>query len=114
MGQVTLPATTARHSSINARTDAERDKREVRFFLYLGGMRPSCSWILAYVELEQIKGDNISKLASFPNFNLFFFSASLFSWRPRRAVSVLLRTTNCSTWRGESSRDPSYEVGEIN
>ena len=33
MGQITLPATTARHS-INARTDAERDKREVRFFFF--------------------------------------------------------------------------------
>ena len=54
VGQVTLPATTARHSSINARTDAERDKREVRF-LDLGGIRPCCSWILAYVELERIK-----------------------------------------------------------
>ena len=31
IGQITLPATTARHS-INTRTDAERDKRDVRFF----------------------------------------------------------------------------------
>ena len=31
MGQVTLPATSARHN-INARTGAERDNREVRFF----------------------------------------------------------------------------------
>ena len=29
-------------------------------------------------------------------------------------VSVLLSTTSCSsTWRGDSSGDPSYEVGEI-
>ena len=28
------------------------------------------------------------------------------------AVSVLLSTANCGTWRGESSGDPSYEVGE--
>ena len=28
------------------------------------------------------------------------------------AVSVLLSTTNCSTWRGDSSGDPVYEVGE--
>ena len=28
-------------------------------------------------------------------------------------VSVLLSTTNCiSTWREDSSGDPSYEVGE--
>ena len=28
------------------------------------------------------------------------------------AVNVLLSTTNCSTWRGESSGDLSNEVGE--
>ena len=39
IGQITSPATTARHS-INARTDAERDKREVRFFLYFGLYTP--------------------------------------------------------------------------
>ena len=39
MGQITLPATTASHST-NARTDAERDKREVRFFLYFGRYTP--------------------------------------------------------------------------
>ena len=27
-------------------------------------------------------------------------------------VSVLLSTTNCSTWRGDSSGDHSYEVGD--
>ena len=27
-------------------------------------------------------------------------------------VSVLLSTTNCSTWIGDSSGDPSYEVGD--
>ena len=27
-------------------------------------------------------------------------------------ASVLLSTTNCSTWRGDSSGDPFYEVGE--
>ena len=27
-------------------------------------------------------------------------------------VGVLLNTSNCSTWRGDSSGDPSYEVGE--
>ena len=27
-------------------------------------------------------------------------------------VSVLLNTTNCSTWRGDSSGDFSYEVGD--
>ena len=30
----------------------------------------------------------------------------------RIADSVLLSTTNCSTWRGESSGDRSDEVGE--
>ena len=39
MGQVTLLATAARHS-INARADAERDKRGVRFFLYFGRYTP--------------------------------------------------------------------------
>ena len=53
MGQNTLPAKTARHS-INARTYAECGKGEVRFFYILGGIRPSYSWILAYVELERI------------------------------------------------------------
>ena len=27
-------------------------------------------------------------------------------------VSVLLSTTNCSTWKGDSSGDRSYEVGD--
>ena len=27
-------------------------------------------------------------------------------------VRVLLSTTNCSTWRGDSSGDPSHEVGD--
>ena len=27
-------------------------------------------------------------------------------------VSVLLSTTNCSAWRGDSSGDRSYEVGD--
>ena len=27
-------------------------------------------------------------------------------------VGVLLSTTNCSTWRGDSPGDPCYEVGE--
>ena len=27
-------------------------------------------------------------------------------------VSVLLSTSNCSTWRGDSSGDSFYEVGE--
>ena len=27
-------------------------------------------------------------------------------------VSVLLSTANCSMWRGDSSGDRSYEVGE--
>ena len=27
-------------------------------------------------------------------------------------VSVLLSTINCSTWRGDSSVDRSYEVGD--
>ena len=27
-------------------------------------------------------------------------------------ASVLQSTTNCSTWRGDSSGDRSYEVGE--
>ena len=40
MGQKTLPARTARHSSINARTDSERYKRKVHFFGILGGIRP--------------------------------------------------------------------------
>ena len=39
MGQVTLPATTARQS-INARSDAERDKRGVRFSLYFKQYTP--------------------------------------------------------------------------
>ena len=29
-------------------------------------------------------------------------------------VSVLLSATNCSTWKGDSSGDRSYEVGVIN
>ena len=82
MGQITLPATTARHS-IKARMDAERDKRDVRFFLYLGGIRPSYSWMLTYLELEQMnKGQHfqigiIPKLESnfFPGF-AFFMAAS--------------------------------------
>ena len=36
-------------------TWAERDRREVRKFLYLGGIRPSYSWILAYAELKRKK-----------------------------------------------------------
>ena len=27
-------------------------------------------------------------------------------------VSILLSTTKCSTWRGDSSGDRSYEVGD--
>ena len=27
-------------------------------------------------------------------------------------VNVLLSTTNCSTWRGDSSGDRSYEIGD--
>ena len=81
MGQITLPATTARHS-INARSDAERGKRGVPVFCFLGGIRPSYSWILACVELERIiKGHFqigiISELESifFPGV-AFFMAAS--------------------------------------
>ena len=109
MGQATLPATTARHS-INARTDAERDKRELRFFLYFERhtrIRQSYPRILAYVELERTNEGQLFQIG------IIFLLLSLFSWRPRRAVSVLLSTTNyCSSWRGESSGDPSYEVGD--
>ena len=71
MDQITLPATTARHS-INARTtDTERDKREVRFFCILGGIRPSYSWILAYVELERTnEGQKIGIISKFEFFSL--------------------------------------------
>ena len=112
MSQITLPATTALHS-INARTNAERDKREVRFFFQFGRYTPSYSWILAYVELERINEWQHFQIGIISKFeSILFPRASLFLWRPRRAVSVLLSTTNCSTWRGESSGDPSYEIGD--
>ena len=59
------------------RIDAERDKREMRFFWGGGGIRPSYSWILAYAELERINKDNISKLAfKFLPDDAFFMAAS--------------------------------------
>ena len=33
-------------------------------------------------------------------------------WMVMIVVSVLLSTTNCSTWRGDGSGDRSYEVGD--
>ena len=72
MGQITSPATTARHS-INARTDAERDKREVRLFCILGGLRPSYAWILAYVELERINEGRHFQIGIISKFEYIFF-----------------------------------------
>ena len=79
MGQVTLPATTARHSTFIARTDAARDKREVRFLLYLGGIRPSCPWILAYVELERIKRRQHFQIGIISKFESILFPGVAFS-----------------------------------
>ena len=76
MGQITLPATTARHS-INARTDPERDKREVLYFCILGGIHQSYSRILACVQLELINKGQLFRLTSFPIF-VFFPGVALF------------------------------------
>ena len=77
IGHITLPATTARHS-INARTDAERDNREVRFFCILGGIRPSYSSVLAYVELERINEGQHFQIGIISNFFFFFFPGVAF------------------------------------
>ena len=77
IGQITLPATTARHS-INARTDAERDKREVRVCCILGGIRLSYSWILAYVELERINEGQHFQIGIISKFGSIFFPGVVF------------------------------------
>ena len=77
IGQITLPATTARHS-INARTDAERDTREVRFFFILGGIRLSYSLVLAYVELERINEGQHFQIGIISKFESIFFPGVAF------------------------------------
>ena len=67
----------ARHS-INTRTNAERDQREVRFFCILGGIRPSYSWILAYVELERINEGQHFQIGIISKFESNFFSRRRF------------------------------------
>ena len=84
MGQITLAATTARYN-INTRTDAERHKRELRFFLYFGRYTPEL-----FLDLGQhIQIGIISKLES------IFFPASLFSWRPRNACPIVYSYYHC-------------------
>ena len=64
-------------------TWAERDKREVRKYIYiLGGIRPSYSWILAYAELERKKhrGKHL-----FPSWHHF---QSGFSFRPHHTFCM--------------------------
>ena len=77
-------------TSTRTQMGAERDKREVRKKMYLGGIRPSYSWIIAYAELERInQRDNISKLAS------KFFPSTLFLWPPRSACPIVAATAVC-------------------
>ena len=81
-------------TSTRAQMGAERDKQEVRKKMYLGGIRPSYYWIIAYIyiyaELERInQRDNISKLAS------KFFPTTLFLWPPRSACPIVAATAVC-------------------
>ena len=81
MGQITLPATTARHS-INARTDAERDKREVRFFFYFGRYTPELFLDLGIysgvcVELERINTGQHFQIGIISKLDSNFFPALL-------------------------------------
>ena len=77
------PAVSVPHIDVNADRRWARQARNAFFFCILGGIRPSYSWILAYVELERInKGQHfqigvISKLTSkFLPDDAFFMAAS--------------------------------------
>ena len=147
---------------MNADRRWTRQARSAIFFCILGGIRPSYSWILAYVELERKNQGTafqigiISTLESkFLPDDAFFMAASnrlpyrsyyyccvslpfgsvgivLYNqrricseydshrdhiwysgacaletvWMVMILVSVLLSTTHCSTWKGDSSVDP--------
>ena len=76
-----------------SRTWAERDKREVRKKAYLGGIRPSYSWILAYAELSTERKKHVGKHL-FPSWHHFkvgsyFVPTTFVSWSHLEAFGLL-------------------------
>ena len=79
-------------------TWAERDRREVRNFLYLGGTRPSYSWILAYAELRRKTHMGKHLFPSWHHFQIlasYFVPTTLFLWSHLEACGGLLSYDCC-------------------
>ena len=76
------PAVSVPHLDVNAGRRGARQARSALLFCMLGGIRPSYSWTLPYVELERInKGHRFQISASFPKWHIISSGRCFFHGR---------------------------------